>query len=376
MRVAFYAPMKPLDSPVPSGDRQLGRLIKQALEAAGNDVTIASKLRSWSRHGGDEQLDIRRVCEQAAGELVERWRDDTDRPDFWITYHLYHKAPDWIGMKVCKELDLPYIVVEASRAKKRRTGLWALGFAAADTALLQVDAAIALHEEDAEGLAEIVPEHRLHRIAPFIDTGLFPPAPPQPSGTKHASAGPIRLVTVAMMRRGDKEKSFRILAEALSCLTDLDWSLTIAGDGDARDDLMPLFPADRTTWLGQVSQNALAKVYQNGDVFVWPAVNEAFGLVFLEAQAAGLPVVAGRTGGVPDVVAEGKTGYLAREGCADGFAQALRKLLEHPDDIQTFGIAAQELIAERHTLAVGTMALQNVLDEVMQAVHMNHDRPA
>lgn len=372
MRIAFYAPMKPLDSPVPSGDRQLGRLIKQALEAEGNDVTIASKLRSWSRHGGDEQIDLRRTCEQAASELVERWRNHTDRPDIWITYHLYHKAPDWIGMKVCKKLDLPYIVMEASRAKKRRTGPWALGFAAADNALLQVDAAIALHEEDAEGLAEIVPKDRLHRIAPFIDTSLFPPA----SGTKHGSAGPIRLVTVAMMRRGDKEKSFRILAEALSRLTDLNWSLTVAGDGDARDDLMPLFPADRTTWLGQVSQSDLAKVYQDGDVFVWPAVNEAFGLVFLEAQAAGLPVVAGRTGGVPDVVAEGRTGYLAREGCADGFTQALRKLLEQPEDIQTFGIAAQELIAERHTLAVGTVALQNVLDEVMQAVHMNHNRPA
>lgn len=370
MNIAFYAPMKPLDSPVPSGDRQLGRLIRQALTGAGHDVIIASTERSWSRHGGAEQEDIRQRCERAALDLVDRWRGSGALPDVWITYHLYHKAPDWIGPIVCNALSLPYIVIEASRAKKRMQGAWAQGFAAADLALARADAVVAMHAEDAVGLSEIVPEDRLHRLAPFIDTRLFQSGKDKP---RLDSSTGIKLVTVAMMRRGDKERSFHVLSEALAGLMNYDWTLTIAGDGDARNDLTELFPPERTTWLGQVAPEDLGAIYADGDLFVWPAVNEAFGLVFLEAQAAGLPVVAGRTGGVPDVVAEGNTGYLATEGDASDFALALRRFFDAPETLASFGTRARELVSRNHTLERGQTSLQNVLDAVATTLHMGRE---
>jgi len=367
MNIALYAPMKPLDSPVPSGDRQLGRLIRQALTGAGHDVIIASTERSWSRHGGAEQEDIRQRCERAATALLDNWRGSGALPDVWVTYHLYHKAPDWIGPIVCNALSLPYIVIEASRAKKRKQGAWAQGFAAADLALARADAVVAMHAEDAVGLSEIVPESRLHRLSPFIDTRLFEPGKDKPRSDR--SSG-VKLVTVAMMRRGDKERSFRVLSESLAGLMKYDWTLTIAGDGDARQDLTGLFPPERTTWLGQVAPEDMGAIYAGGDLFVWPAVNEAFGLVFLEAQAAGLPVVAGRTGGVPDVVAEGLTGYLATEGDARDFALALRRFLDAPETLAPFGKKAREIVSRRHTLACGQSALQNVLDAVTATPQM------
>ena len=60
---------------------------------------------------------------------------------------------------------------------------------------------------------------------------------------------------------------------------------------------------------------------------VWPAVNEAYGIALLEAQAAGLPVAAGRTGGVPDVVRDGRTGALCPVGEPVAFAETVARLL-------------------------------------------------
>ena len=59
------------------------------------------------------------------------------------------------------------------------------------------------------------------------------------------------------------------------------------------------------------------------DLYLWPAINEAYGMAFLEAQAAGLPVIAGRTGGVPAVVAADETGLLTPVGDAHAFAAAV-----------------------------------------------------
>ena len=102
-----------------------------------------------------------------------------------------------------------------------------------------------------------------------------------------------------MMRHGDKLDSYRLLAASLAMLSDLDWSLDIVGDGEARGEvaaaLAPLGP--RVRWRGALDEAGVADALANSDLFVWPAINEAFGMALLEAQASGLPVVAGASGG-------------------------------------------------------------------------------
>src|SRR3546814_15579915 len=80
---------------------------------------------------------------------------------------------------------------------------------------------------------------------------------------------------------------------------------------------------DRVSVLGLVQPEVMPALYAACDLLVWPAVNEAFGMVLLEAQGAGLPVVAGRSPGVENVVAEGVTGYLSDPGLAT-FAASVR----------------------------------------------------
>ena len=79
---------------------------------------------------------------------------------------------------------------------------------------------------------------------------------------------------------------------------------------------------ERVRFAGAVPHAELPAIYASADLYLWPAINEAYGMAFLEAQAAGLPVVAGRTGGVPAVVADGVTGVLTPIGDAAAFAAA------------------------------------------------------
>ena len=120
--------------------------------------------------------------------------------------------------------------------------------------------------------------------------------------------GPPRLIAVAMMRPGDKLASYRILGAALARLGDLDWSLEVVGDGAARRrgrSWPSPRSATRVVWAGALGPQALARRLGVADLCVWPAVNEAFGMALLEAQASGLPVVAGAGGGVGQIVAAG-----------------------------------------------------------------------
>src|SRR6185312_5400677 len=84
---------------------------------------------------------------------------------------------------------------------------------------------------------------------------------------------------------------------------------------------------DRVTYLGELAPDELPALYAAADLYLWPAINEDWGMTLLEAQAAGLPVIAGRTGGVPNVVRENDTGLLTQIGDAAQFAAAVEHLL-------------------------------------------------
>ncbi|MEM8700361.1 MAG: glycosyltransferase family 4 protein [Pseudomonadota bacterium] len=363
MKIAFTAPMKPLDHPVPSGDRTMGRLIVKALETNGHDVQIASTFRSWRKDGADAiQRDVRSQALEEAGRIANAWKSAGYRPDVFLTYHLYHKAPDWIGPALSDRFGLPYAVVEASRAPKRQSGNWAFGFAAADQALARADAVAAIHNADVACLRPVVEPERLQVLQPFLDAAPFQAVAQK--ATSPASA-PLKLLAVGMMREGDKQRSFEVLAQALDELASLPWHLTLIGDGPAKDHILGLFPPQRTTWLGVLPADRLPDQYAVHDLLVWPAIREAFGLALLEAQASGTGVIAGDTFGVPDIVRDGETGLLSPEGDAGAFAANLRRVIEDPDLADELGQAAQAHIAANHTLSAGAARLEKLLQRAI-----------
>lgn len=375
MRVAFYAPLKPACDPTPSGDRQMARLLCAAMVRAGLQVETASRLRSYD--GGDpaRQRRIAGLGSLLAARLVRRLRrrPEADRPDVWFTYHLYHKAPDWLGPEVSRALAIPYVVAEASHAPKRDVGPWAEGSAAVARAIEAADLVFSLNPADEPCVRRLMADpRRLVPLAPFIDAGAFNVA-----AGRHALRESFRrrlgipeeeplLLTVAMMRPGAKLASYLCLAEALARLRDRRWRLVVAGGGPAeaevRSAMAPL--AGRVVFLGHCDHAALTEAYAACDLYAWPAVGEAYGVAFLEAQAAGLPVVAGRAGGVPAVVAEDETGLLVEEGDAGAFAEALRRLLDDPGRRRTMGEAARLRVLRHHDLGGAAAAIRRHLAEL------------
>ncbi|HXF55212.1 MAG TPA: glycosyltransferase family 4 protein [Hyphomicrobiaceae bacterium] len=364
MRIAFYAPLKPPDHPTPSGDREMARLLLRALAAAGYDVRVASRLRSYCAEPSD--LARCRLERRAAGEvksLLAVWNAAGGvgwRPDLWFTYHPYYKAPDWIGPGVCEAFGIPYVTAEASYAPKRDIGPWREWQATVAAAVTAAAVNFCLTPVDREGLNGL-PGQRglLVDLPPFIDRPLQAPKRPR------RKAGRVELITVAMMRPGDKLESYRMLARTLAGLLDLSWRLTIVGDGPARSAVAGAFsrlPPERLIWTGALSPEQVALRLAEGDLYVWPGFGEAYGMSYLEAQAEGLPVVGQRTGGIPAVVVDGVTGLLTGLGDEGAFAGAVRRLVLEADLRRRMGAAAQRFVRSERTLASATRILQGALE--------------
>jgi len=365
MRIAFYAPLKPPDHETPSGDRRVARLLLDALRLAGHEPVLASHLRSFDPVGrAFRQKKLAAHGRQAAERLIARWRARPDTaPGLWFTYHLYYKAPDWLGPAVSAALGIPYLVAEASFASKRAGGPWDIGHQAVEAALRRADLVIGLNTADRDGVLPLLPRpDRFATLPPFLDAKRY-------EVPRHASGNPPRLITVAMMRAGDKLASYRVLGAALAQLTDLDWSLEVIGDGPARDEvraaLAPL--GDRVVYAGTLAEPTIAERLAGADIFVWPAINEAFGMALLEAQASGLPVVAGASGGVGDIVATDVTGLLVRPGDADAFALALRALIADPARRAAMGAVARDKVRRQHDLPAAAARLAELIAALNRA---------
>ncbi len=375
MRLAFYAPLKPPDHPNPSGDRTMARALIAAWRKGGAEIAIASRFRA--RVGSADAAEIAKRAERGqaiAERLIRRYRQAParERPDAWFTYHLYYKAPDWLGPRVAAALDIPYLVAEASHAPKRATGPYADNHRAVEAAIRRADAIFCLNPADEICLAEIVSRRRLIDLPPFLDLAKFRRHLPEREMARRLLARAHRLprnmpwlIAVAMMRPGDKLASYRLLAEALGLLRqeapNIDFRLILIGDGPARAEIARHFKPfrHRLRWAGEVQAAGLAAFYAAGDLLVWPAINEAFGMALLEAQAAGCPVIAGASGGVPAIIADGKTGFLTPPGSAADFADAIHRALTR--DLSPLRAAAIARTRAHHDIAIAAERLGRTL---------------
>ena len=155
-------------------------------------------------------------------------------------------------------------------------------------------------------------------------------------------------------------------ADALDALNDGPWSLLIAGDGAARATVEALFARSRHTsrvrFLGQLDRTAVRRLYRAADIAVWPAVREGCAMALVEAQALGIPVVAGARPGIAQAVRSGETGLLVPVGDDAAFAGAIGTLLADPARL-----AAMTAAADRARGRLNPRAAARRLDAILRA---------
>jgi len=152
--------------------------------------------------------------------------------------------------------------------------------------------------------------------------------------------------------------------------------LLIVGDGPHRAELEQqarrLGHADRVVFTGAVADSELAAHYAAGDVFAMPCRErkgglevEAFGIVFIQAQAVGRPVIAGNIGGVPDALLDGTTGLLVDGTDTAALSDALVKLLSDPVAAAAMGAEGARWAAEGFSWSARTEQLRRLLERVV-----------
>src|ERR1700730_12230487 len=179
MRIAFYAPLKPPDHPVPSGDRRMAQLFFEAVRLAGHEPVLVSRFRSYDGGGNAvRQARLAALGRRVAERQLRHWRESsTSAPNLWFSYHVYHKAPEWLGPTVADGPGTPYVAAEASVAPKQAGGSWALGHRATGCAIRQAAAVIGLNPAYREwGLASLRDPGRGAPLKPFLDAESFGPS--------------------------------------------------------------------------------------------------------------------------------------------------------------------------------------------------------
>lgn len=367
MRIAYYPTFRALDHPRSSGLVSIARDVRAAMEAEGHEVHLPQlRTTEW----------IFLHPWEWPGALAEAWTADRavrrERPDCWFTYHSYYRGPDPFGPYIAARNRLPYFILAASYATKYRKRLktWA-GFHLNRMAIERADTVFVNKLRDVENLNRLLPPERISYIRPGIRTGNFPLDPEQGAATRLRLGldGKLVAVTAAMMRPGVKEDGIAFVIDACARLRAefSDLHLLVLGDGAARPRLeehaRQALPG-ACTFAGRIAPLEMHSWYQAGDIFAFPGIGEALGMVYLEAQCCGLPVVATSHDGAPEVVADGEAGIIVPPFDPEAFAGAMAALLRDADLRRRLGRQARERVLRVHDIAANYRAMFTVMEEV------------
>ncbi|MGW0201232.1 glycosyltransferase family 4 protein, partial [Nonomuraea sp. NPDC003201] len=198
-------------------------------------------------------------------------------------------------------------------------------------------------------LVAAVPPGKLVRLAPGVDVGQF--RPDAPKAELGLDGRPVVVCVSRLVPRKGQDQLIRAWPRVLRSVPGA--VLLLVGGGPHRRTLERLAAGrESIRFTGTVPAASLPGYYAAADVFAmpcrtrWKGVDvEGLGIVFLEASATGLPVVAGASGGAPDAVRPGETGLVVDGEDPGEVAQAIVELLTDPDKARKMGAGGRDWIA-------------------------------
>ncbi|GAB4237029.1 MAG: glycosyltransferase family 1 protein [Stanieria sp.] len=197
-----------------------------------------------------------------------------------------------------------------------------------------------------------------------VDTEMFQPHLKSTQMRSRLSQGNPESPLLLYVGRVSAEKQIDQIKPVLEAIPEA--RLAIVGNGPQREALEAHFAGTNTHFVGYLQGLELAAAYASADAFIFPSRTETLGLVLLEAMAAGCPVVAANSGGIPDIVTDGVNGYLFEPDDPQGAITATQRLLSAKAEREKLRENAR-LEAERWGWAAATRQLQTYYRGVVEA---------
>ena len=272
------------------------------------------------------------------------------------------------GIYYAKKLDIPLVASYHTHLPQylQHYGLgalegllWELLKAAHNQACLNLCTSSAMVEE--------LVTHGIERVDLWqrgVDTEMFQPHLASTAMRSRLSQGHPEDPLLLYVGRVSAEKEIDRIKPVLEAIPEA--RLAIVGDGPNREALEAHFAGTKTHFVGYLQGLELASAFASADAFVFPSRTETLGLVLLEAMAAGCPVVAARSGGIPDIVTDGVNGYLFEPDDPNGAISATKSLLEATQIREQLRHNAR-LEAEQWGWAAATQQLRNYYHHVLNA---------
>ncbi|MGB2924849.1 MAG: glycosyltransferase [Limnothrix sp.] len=196
-----------------------------------------------------------------------------------------------------------------------------------------------------------------------VDTEMFQPSLKSEKMRDRLSQGHPDAPLFLYVGRVSAEKQIDQIKPVLEAIPGS--RLAIVGDGPYRAELEEHFAGTNTNFVGYLQGLELASAFASADAFVFPSRTETLGLVLLEAMAAGCPVVAANSGGIPDIVTDGENGYMFDPADIDGAVKATQRLLAVKEEREMMRVNAR-LEAEKWGWAAATQQLRGYYQQVLE----------
>ncbi len=177
-------------------------------------------------------------------------------------------------------------------------------------------------------MVQTLTDHGIHRTNLWqrgVDTETFHPSLESREMRSRLTQGHPEDPLLLYVGRLGAEKEIDRIKPILQSIPNA--RLALVGDGPNRANLEKHFAGTNTNFVGYLSGKTLGAAYASADAFIFPSRTETLGLVLLEAMAAGCPVVAANSGGIPDIVTSGENGYLFEPQDEMGAIKATQQIL-------------------------------------------------
>jgi phosphatidyl-myo-inositol dimannoside synthase len=321
------------------------------IAAYGDEITImTSKVPDWQQFDAREQtprLKIRRHFKplpnhsysqlpKVAGPMLVAWSECLfRRPDILHCGDLYPEG--LIGVILKKMLGMPFVAychgedITLTGERRFQPNLRNAIYRNADAVIANGDFAF-------DNLLRIgIEKGKIHKITPGLDTSVFFPEESDAKLRERYGIDAMDVVVMTVARLVPRKGHARIIRALSELRAEIrEFKYVIVGRGPIEAELRALASQlnmlDKVVFAGFVPEGELNRHYNMADIVAMPNTEvagdlEGFGMVFLEANAAGKPVIGGRSGGTSAAVADGKSGFLVDSGAEVELHDALRKLL-------------------------------------------------